>query len=179
MDSRSKPRRPIPPLNESSLQEVTIRYVGKYATTRAKLEAYLRRKLRERGWEGPGPDIAALIERMADLGYVDDATYAMARSRSLGARGYGKRRLREQLRIAGVDENDGAAAEAHADAEAVEAAVRFATRRRIGPFANASADPRQREKWIAAMIRGGHDFRLARAIAWLEPGAEIDIESLR
>jgi hypothetical protein len=28
-------------------------YAGRYATTRARLAAYLERKLRERGWSGP------------------------------------------------------------------------------------------------------------------------------
>lgn len=179
MHSRFKPRRPIPPLNESTLQELALRYVGKYATTRAKLTGYLNRKIRERGWEGRDPDLAELADRMASLGYVDDAGYAMGKSRSLSARGYGKRRLGQQLRLAGVEEQDGAAANAFADAESVETAIRFARRRRIGPFATTSADPRQREKWVAAMIRAGHKLPLARALASLAPGADIDLDEFR
>jgi regulatory protein len=177
--SRFKPRRPIPPLNESSLQELALRYVGKYATTRAKLATYLSRKVRERGWEGREPDLSGLAERMASLGYVDDAAYALGKSRSLTARGFGKRRLSEQLRLAGVEADDGAAANAHADAEAVDAAIRFARRRRIGPFAETGGDPKQREKWIAAMVRGGHKLSLARALASMSPGAEIDLTEFR
>jgi regulatory protein len=179
VDSRYKAGQPIRPLNEASLQELALRYVGKYATTRAKLTAYLKRKLREWGWEGREPDLAALVERMAKLGYIDDASFALSKSRSLSARGYGKRRLQDQLRLAGVEESDSAAAHEHADAEAVDAALRFATRRRIGPFASSVADPREREKWIAAMVRAGHPFGLARAISVLAPGAEIDSEELR
>ena len=177
VSSRFAPRRPRPPLNHAALQELALRYVGKYATTRAKLGAYLARKLRERGWDGESePDLDALVSRLAELGYIDDASYALSQSRSLGARGYGKRRLTQKLQLAGVDEEDSAEANAHADGEAVEAALRFAERRRLGPFADASADPRQRVKWIAAMIRAGHNFGLARAIAALEPGSEIDPE---
>src|SRR5690349_19218769 len=104
-----KPRRAPPPLTETALQELALRYVGKYATTRAKLRAYLSRKLRERGWDGPRePDLEALSNRFAELGYIDDAAYALGQSRSLSARGYGKRRLADRLRVAGVDEEDGA-----------------------------------------------------------------------
>ena len=107
--------------------ELALRYVGKYATTRAKLRQYLARKMRERGWAGDGePDLERLADRFAELGYVDDAAYALAKSRSLTARGYGKRRLVEQLRQAGVEEADGAEAAAYADDEAVEAALRLA-----------------------------------------------------
>ena len=69
-------------------------YVGRFATTRAKLAQYLRRKLREKGWEAPRPpDIEPLVERLARLGYVDDAAFALSKARSLGQRGYGERRV--------------------------------------------------------------------------------------
>jgi regulatory protein len=174
-----KPRRAPQPLTEAALQEIAIRYVGKYATTRSKLRSYLARKLRERGWEGDrDPDVEAVADRFAELGYIDDASYALNQSRSLIGRGYGKRRLTQKLRAAGVDGSDSAEANTYADREAVDAALRFAERRRMGPFAGA-ADPRQREKWIAAMVRAGHGFGLAREIAMLPPGAKIDRDSLR
>lgn len=167
-------------LNESSLKELALRYVGAYSTTRAKLRSYLERKLVERGWSGTqDPDLERLVDRFAELGYVDDAAYAMSKSRALSARGYGKRRLREKLRIDGVEEQDSVAADAHADDVALETALRFAKRRRLGPFAAPGSDPHQREKWIAAMVRAGHEFSIAREIAMLAPGVEIDLESLR
>jgi len=162
------------------LRELALRYVGKYATTRAKLREYLTRKIRERGWAESGePDLEALAARFAELGLIDDAAFALAKSRSLSARGYGKRRLADQLRRAGVDDADGADASAHADDEAVDAALRLAQRRRIGPFADVAADPAQREKWIAALVRAGHGFTLANAIARLKPDQEIDVDQLR
>src|SRR5437764_11116618 len=130
-----KPRRPPVPLDPDRLQELALRYVGKYATTRAKLRQYLTRKIRERGWAGDRqPELDRLSDRFAEIGYIDDAAYALAKSRSLTARGYGKRRLVEQLRQAGVEEADGAGAAALADDAAVQAALRLAERRRIGPF---------------------------------------------
>lgn len=180
MKALTKARRIPPSLNAGSLHELALRYVGKYATTRAKLRAYLARKLRERGWDGEGqPDLEALANRFAELGYVDDAAYALSKSRSLSTRGYGKRRLADKLRLDGVQDEDSAAARAHADEEAVSAALWLAERRRIGPFSPAAPNPRQREKWVAAMVRAGHPFRLARAIAALPPAAEIDGEALR
>lgn len=180
MISPRKGRGAPPPLNQAKLQELALRYVGKYATTRAKLRSYLTRKVRERGWEADRePDFEGLANRFAELGYIDDASYALGQSRSLSARGFGKRRLTDKLRVAGVDEMGSEAANAHADSEAVTAALRLAERRRIGPFADASADRQQQQKWIAAMIRAGHSFALARAIAEISPGAAIDIPELR
>ena len=180
MKAPFKPRRAPPPLSEATLQELALRYVGKYATTRAKLYSYLARKLLERGWDGARePDLEVLAERFAELGYIDDAAYALSQSRSLSSRGYGKRRLNRKLQVAGIEAEDRADADAHADGAAVEAALRFAQRRRLGPFSDAAADPRQREKWVAAMVRAGHGFGLAREIARLSPGSEIDLSALQ
>ena len=173
-------RRVPPPLEEQSLSELALRYAGRFATTRAKLRAYLGRKIRERGWAGERPaELEVIAARFADLGYVDDAGYALAKSRALTGRGYGKRRVVDALRVAGVDEADGAAARDHAEAEAVRAALRFAQRRRIGPYAMTSViDPKAREKALAAMIRAGHGFGLSKAILDLTPGSQIDPDEL-
>jgi len=180
VNSRSKTDRSRRPLNAVSLDELALRYVGKFATTRAKLRDYLARKVRERGWDCDGsPDFEALASRFAELGYVDDAAYALSKSRALSSRGYGVRRVTEKLRHAGVEEADRMEAHAHAASEAAAAAVRFAERKRLGPYATAIADRAQREKWIAALVRAGHNFALSRAIATMEPGAEIDLDQLR
>lgn len=174
-----KRRRERRPLREESLNELALAYVGRFATTRSKLAAYLRRKLRERGWDGAGePPVEALVGRFAGSGLVDDAAYALSKSRSLAERGYGPGRLRTSLRVAGVEDSDSEQARAHADEEAVEAAIRFARRRRIGPFGEARPDPRAREKALAAMIRAGHGFELARALVDCPPGEEPDREEL-
>jgi regulatory protein len=159
------------PLDEEKLNELALRYVGRFATTRAKLRSYLQRKVRERGWDGEAaPDLEATVRTFAERGYVDDAGYALSKSRALTARGYGKRRVVEALRVAGVDETDSEAARELADADAISAALR-----KLGPFAEREIDdPRQREKAIAAMVRAGHGFGLARAIAEMRPAEAAD-----
>ena len=175
-----KAKKAVRPLDRKQLQELALRYVSRYATTRAKLGAYLARKIRERGWgDTDEPDTEAITSRFAELGYIDDAAFALSKSRSLAARGYGKRRLLEKLYGAGVDEEGSRAARAHADEEAVSAALRFAERRKIGPFALArSNDRREQDRALATMVRAGHGFALARAIVRLAPGAAIDLDDL-
>ena len=176
---RSQGRKPRPPLDKDKLSELALHYVGKYATTRAKLAAYLSRKVRERGWDGEtGPEIETLVERFSKTGLVDDATFAVARTRSLSERGYGKGRVRQALRAAGIEETDAEAANELAADQAVASALRFARRRRIGPFADSAPDRAGREKALAAMIRAGHSFGLAKALIDLPPGAEWDVEEL-
>ena len=171
----ARTRRPRPPLDAASLNELALAYVGRFATTRAKLRTYLHRKLRERGWDGEAAaDLDGLAERFAEQGYVDDAAYALSKSRSLTGRGYGLRRVEQSLRAAGVEEEDAGTARDHAKEDSVAAALRFAERRRLGPFAGAVPDREARERAIGAMIRAGHPFGLARRIVDLPQGPIVD-----
>lgn len=171
---------PPRPLDKRKLDELALRYVSRYATTRAKLRQYLVRKLRERGWAGEAEaGIDDLVTRLTALGYVDDRAVALSKASAHQARGLGKRRLARSLRAAGISDDDSAEAFDQADAAAIEAAVCFARRRRLGPFAAAKAQlPRDREKAIGALIRGGHSIDLARRIVGLDPDPEPDVERL-
>jgi regulatory protein len=164
-------RKPKPPLDAQRLEQAALGYVGRYATTRARLSTYLRRKIAECGWDGAGePPIDELVALMARLGYVDDRAFAAARAASLGRRGYGVRRVKAALRAAGITEADAAEAEAEAKADAWRAALRFAERRRIGPFASVEPNRDGYEKSLAAMLRAGHPLPLARRLISARPG---------
>ena len=172
------PRQPPPSLDAASLERLAVHYVGRYATSRAKLVTYLRRKITERGWSGPAGDVVGLAEKMAGLGYLDDRAFAEARGRSLARRGYGARRVDMALRAAGIEDEDRAAAAPDAQAEAA-AANALARRRRIGPYATAEADRPTRERWLGALLRAGHSPALARAIVRLPPSDDPEDAILR
>lgn len=164
-------RRPARPLDGEALERLALFYAGRYAATRAKLRDYLKRKLRERGWKGAGePPVERIVERFAELGYVDDRSFAAARAAALGRRGFGVRRVGQALKAAGIEEEDGAPALEQAREEAWASALRFAERRRIGPFAAEAPDRPGREKALAAMLRAGHPVDLARRLVLAPPG---------
>ena len=163
-----------PPLDAASLDRLALRYVERFATTRGKLADYLRRKVRERGWSGQPADPVGLAERLAALGYVDDRAYAEAKAAAMGRRGLGERRVTGALRAARVDAADTAGLASAIAERAVESALTFARRRRIGPFADRVADRAVREKQVSAMARAGHPFALARRIVEAAPGVTIE-----
>ena len=161
---------PRPPLDAEALERLGLFYAGRYASTRAKLAAYLRRKLGERGWNGPGePPVERLVERFAQLGYVDDRAFASARAASLLRRGYGERRVRDALKNAGVAEEDSADAREVTDEAALAAAHLFARRRRLGPYAISVPDREARRKAAAAMLRAGHRMELVWKVLGTSP----------
>jgi regulatory protein len=158
-------KRPPPPLDSEGLERLGLFYAGRYATTRARLAAYLRRKLKERGWSGAGePPVDRLVERFDELGYVDDRAFASARTGALLRRGYGERRVSQALRGAGIAEEDSEEARDISAEEALAAAHRFASRRRLGPYAPIVPDRAARDKAAAAMLRAGHRLDLVRLV---------------
>ena len=177
-------KRPPKPLDSGRLEELALAYVARFATSAAKLESYLKRKLGERGWEGEGePPVKTLVDRYVARGYVDDAGYARARAGSLRRRGYGPRRVNEALGAAGIDEQIREDVRGN-EGEIRRAALAMGRRRRFGPFGTERPDRERREKQIAAMLRAGHGFDAARAIvdgetieaveAWVAEAEEED-----
>ena len=157
-------RRPPPPLSPARLDELALYYVARFATSAAKLEAYLKRKLRERGWDGDGPAaLEQLVERFVANGYVDDVAFARSRSGSLLRRGYGKRRIDSALHAAGIAEEVRDAVRAGDSAQRA-AALALARKRRLGPYGLPPADRAAREKQIGAMLRAGHPLDSAREL---------------
>ncbi|MDZ7588368.1 MAG: RecX family transcriptional regulator [Parasphingorhabdus sp.] len=161
------------PFDTERLRSTALRYVERYATSRGKLEQYLRRKLRERGWEGNSePPVAEIVEQFADLGYVNDVLYAQAKARGLAARGYGAQRLEQSLYQARINDEDAAPAREDFAAAEWDAARAFARKRRIGSFAGEAVSPEKRQKQLQAFLRAGHPFNVARSFVDAPPGEE-------
>lgn len=175
-------RRQPRPLDSARLEELALAYVARFATSAAKLERYLVRKLRERGWadEGEAP-VRPLIARFVAAGYVDDEAFARARTGSLLRRGYGARRIGHDLGQAGIDEEVRSAVRV-SEAEQRRAALACAQKRGLGPFGAAGLDREKREKQLAVLLRAGHRLDSARelinaisreaAAQWAEEGDE-------
>lgn len=178
-DGRQRPRRKVPkPLDATRLEELALAYVARFATSAGKLSDYLRRKLRERGWDSEGAGegagegdhagvVAGIVGRFVALGYVDDAMFARGKAQGLLRRGYGARRIDQALGAAGIaeplrDEARGS------EAERRRSALVMARKRRFGPFGRdgegGRLDPALREKQVAAMLRAGHPLAHAREV---------------
>ncbi|MGB3739014.1 MAG: RecX family transcriptional regulator [Pontixanthobacter sp.] len=172
-------RHPPKPLDAMRLRDLALSYVARFSTSSAKLERYLTRKLRERGWEGEGaPDVAGLCERYVEQGYIDDALYAKTKAGGLLNRGYGARRVAQTLYADGIDEGlrDNVAPDELRRREAVQVMAR---KRRFGPYYQAKDGsallPDKREKQIAALLRAGHGFADVRSVMDARDDAAVDV----
>ena len=198
-ERQARPRReraPPRPIGRVRLEELALAYVARFATSAGKLEAYLKRKLRERGWEGAEDEdntaVAAeavedIVTRFVEVGYIDDEGFAHGRSRSLTGRGFGPRRVDAALREAGIAEDLRTAARPDAQRQR-QAALDLARKRGFGPFNRSAPLPEDtkpnfevlaqiraaQEKQLAAMLRAGHSFDIARAVLGFATEAEAE-----
>ena len=163
-DEPQSRRRTPRPLDAARLEELALGYVARFSVPAGKFRAYLKRKLRERGWAGEGePPLDALVARFVAAGYIDDAAWAATKSEGLLRRGYGQRRIAQALGAAGIDEGLRDSLRG-GEAEARDAALRLARRRGFGPFGKSLPERDQREKQLAAMLRAGHRLDTAREL---------------
>lgn len=188
-EKRGRPRRPADP---AYLERAALFYLQRFAASRAHLARILARKVARRGLpEGTTQAqaeewITAVIDRMVDLGYVDDAAYARARARSLLERGKPRRHIRRALAEKGIAESliDAAITEIEDEMEApdLRAAIRYARRRRLGPArppdrrpsSGSDAETRQFQKDLAAMARAGFSYEIAKTVLDLEGEEALD-----
>ena len=86
--------------------------------------------------------------------------------------------MAQALKAAGIDEADSADAREEASEGAWAAALRFAKRKRIGPYAPQEPDRAGRERAYAAMLRAGHRGEFVRRIIKAGPGEIPEMDKL-
>jgi len=165
----------VTPLNNNDLRSLALNYVGKYATTRKKLTHYLSRKIKERGWDDQAsPNIEQLVQEFSNLGYVNDSLFAASKARSLINRGYGLKRLEQDIFINGIEGSDQEEALALLKENRWKSAENFARKKHIGPYAKQKIPKDKKQKQLSAFLRAGHEMKIAQKYVNADPDDIID-----
>jgi len=177
-------RRPLKTTPES-LERSALYYLERYDSSSGHLRRLLRRKVMlSARVHGTDPEegtaaVERLIARLIELGLLDDGRYAREQVRSLRARGTSAAMIRAKLRAKALPAEaiDTALAEDQDNAAARDllAALRYARRRRLGPFRSSERAAR-RERDLAALGRQGFDYETARRIVDSEDPAALEAE---
>jgi regulatory protein len=173
------------------LMNKAVDYLGRYASSRHKLAQILQRfavrKLEDYDAEDVAKAIQQTIDSCARLGYLDDRQFAVTTARSQRRLGRSQAAIRQRLRQHALDDdtikNALLDADENADDGDLQAAIRFAQRRRLGPFATRSAQQYERydaQHWrqreLGALARAGFSMAISRQI--LECATPDDVENL-
>jgi regulatory protein len=156
-----------------------VHYLGRYSSSRHKLAQVLQRFADRKLTDYEPQDIRAAVEQTlnqcAKLGYIDDWQFAVKTACSQRRLGRSQAVIRQRLRQHALDDETIMQALAEADEDSIDAdlqaAIRFAQRRRLGPFANRTSashlrhDPQQwRQRDLGAMARAGFSIATVRKI---------------
>jgi regulatory protein len=159
--STSEPRdeqAPDPREREEQARNLCLRLLTARARTRAELAA----QLTKRGY--PDDVGERVLDRLADVGLVDDQDFAQqwVRSRHLNA-GKGKRALAAELRTKGVDDEviTEALADVDADAERVRAERLVADKLRRERLGDAADDAKVTRRLVGMLARRGYHQSMA------------------
>ncbi len=177
------------PLTADGLMRRAVAYLSRRAASTAQVRAVLERAVRraERNsepvdGESRGGDMAGLVEpvlaRLDRAGLLDDAAFARMKAGSLAAKGKPARTIRADLTHrygVAVDATEGLR-ESLAALDPAAQALRWAERRRLGPFRIRDRALR-RERDVASLVRAGFPVGIALAVIdgagrGDEPGAE-------
>ena len=133
--------------HRGALKEKALNLLSHKPQSRRELE----RKLAE--WEASEEESAAICDRLEELGYLNDVAYAERVVRHYGAKGYGEKKLRDELYRRGVPRDlwDAALEQAADPADAIEAFV-------AKKLAGKTPDRKELEKVSAALLRRGYSW---------------------
>ena len=131
----------------SGLKEKALNLLTRKPQSRRELE----RKLGE--WEASEEECAAICDRMEELGYLNDASYAAMVVRHYSNKGFGEKKLRDELYRRGIPRDlwDEALAQAQDPSDAIDAFV-------AKKLAGKRPDRKELQKVSAALARRGYSW---------------------
>ena len=166
-----------------------VDYLGRYASSQHKLGQILKRFASRKLTDYAADDIAAAIQKTinqcSQLGYLDDRQFAVTVARNQRRLGRSRLVIRQRLRQHALDDDIITHALAEADENSangeLQAAIHFAQRRRLGPFARRHSAHHQRlnaRQWkqreLGAMARAGFSMATSRQILDHDDPDKID-----
>ncbi len=155
-------------VTEKSLFNSALFYLRRYSATEAQLRRVMQRKIRRVAQAEPPPAeqvsawLDAVVARLTRAGYLDDTRVATAKASALRRSGKSTRAIRQTLRLKGVPAP--LLAELLGGGDDTEAAWTAARKKRLGPYRAASKRADFRQKDLAALLRGGFPYGLAKRI---------------
>jgi regulatory protein len=181
----TKPVGPAP--TEARLHEQALAYLARYAATRAGLARVLQRKVDR--WVRASEEtdeaviararaaVGVVVARLAASGVVDDVAFAESRAKSLTRAGRSRLAVAAHLAAKGVDAGLARASLPEEGETELAAALVFARKRRIGPFARDEGDELRA---LGMLARAGFSREVAlRALRMAFDEAEVLVIGLK
>ncbi len=190
---KKKEIRPPRKISKSYLQNAGLYYLERYPASVAHFKTVMQRKIdRSIRYHGtPSREECAewldgVADKYVEYGYLNDQRYAEGLIHSLQQKGRAEMKIRARLKQAGIDEHVIVSLMARKKEEEAErlndlpipsnwpqqssniseylAALKYAKKRRVGPYAALARTPKDPEKALAMLARNGFSYDIAQVI---------------
>lgn len=171
--SRYPKEKKIPALTHDDLERIALRYVTRYAATRAMLEKCLRRHMDKarRADEAAYPEgkaetwLTAILDKHVAKGWVNDTSFSASLLRIGRGAGHSRQKIILKMKQKGVpaalikDVFDSESEDNTPDEMDLSAAIVFAKKKKLGPYRLKGHEP---QKDMARLCRAGFSPGIAR-----------------
>lgn len=166
-----KPRKAPKKISKTYLENAALHYLQRYASSSANFRKVMMRKVKrscQHHGQDPGefaPLVEDLVRRYVEVGLMDDAAYAKAKTSSLRRTGKSRQAIQAKLHVKGLRPDEIEAALTTVDAETEDpeyaAALTLARKKKLGSFRIRPAEP---QKELATLARAGFSYDVARRV---------------
>lgn len=193
-EARQKKRKPRAPNADpgaaptrASLHEAALSYLARGAASADSVAKTLQRRIGNwarratragRDSEAVAHDMAAareliavIVGRLGEVGLVNDTAFAETRAKRMSSAGRSRRAISAHLKQKGVDAATVREAVPNDGSTELAAAIAFARKRRLGPFARDTEEVASRDdkraaerKALGTMARAGFDFSVCERV---------------
>jgi regulatory protein len=190
MPDRNKSRKERPAkITPRYLERAALSYLDRYGSTTANFRRVMARKVARRVFRSGDDEapleteqwIEDLVLKLEGLGLLDDAAYAATMARRLYRRGRPQIAIRQAMKQKGLSGTiaDGAMATLARDLgyNDLEAGLRYARRRRLGPFRRLDKPKAERGRVLPVPGRAGFSRGVAEAIVDSDDPVQLEAEA--
>lgn len=140
-----------------------LQYLGKYASSSTNLHQVITRRAKRKFDDLETEQVTALADHAVnfctDNGFLNDTSYAEMKASSGRRKGHSSRKIAATLSQKGVDRE--VISQTLSDTDDFEAAVRYASRKRMGPFRTRPKDEKTDRREAASFARQGYSSEIS------------------
>lgn len=159
-------------ITASYLENSGLYYLQRFPSSVANFRRVMRMKIKKSITHHKNPSfdeahewLENLIERLCDLGYLNDPAYAKGLTRSLKNRGSSKAKIAAKLYEKGIPEDLKTPLLESIDARSEKrAALTYLQKKRKGAYAKEEQDYEAQQKTLAALARQGFSYDTASSV---------------
>lgn len=171
-EEKNKTRRPLRKITKQRLKNIGLYYLQRFETSTDNLRQVLYRRIQKYAFQNPEFDrgeaenwVEELLGEFQNYGYISDERYAELKVKDYMAAGKSLRYIQGKLKAKGIDENLIEQFAEEQDYDPLDAAMKLARKKHLGPFRQTEEERRElRQKDMRTLVAAGFDYETVMTV---------------